>query len=68
MQLIMNTENNVISAVRNAGGPSRVAAELRVSSRAVKTWQNKGYVPKYDCAQRLATLVGVSVATLRKAI
>jgi hypothetical protein len=64
----MNKENNVISAVRIAGGPSRVAAELRVSSRAVNTWQNKGYVPKYDYAQRLAALVGVPVATLRKTI
>ncbi|MGO4575000.1 hypothetical protein AB4Z48_03010 [Cupriavidus sp. 2TAF22] len=62
----MNIENNITTAVRMAGGPSRVAAELRVSSRAVNTWQNKGYVPKYDAAEKLAALVGLSISTLRK--
>lgn len=58
--------NPIQEAVRRAGGPSRVAAELRVSSRAVNSWQNKGYVPKLDYAARLAELAEMPVNVLRK--
>jgi len=58
--------NPIQEAVRRAGGPSRVAAELRVSSRAVNTWQNKGYVPKYDDAEQLARLADMPLESLRK--
>lgn len=56
----------VCLAVRRAGGPSRVAAELRVSSRTVNAWQCKGYVPRYDNAEKLALLTGIPLAELRK--
>ena len=58
--------NPIQEAVRRAGGPSRVAAELRVSSRAINTWQNKGYVPKYDAAEQLARLADMPLESLRK--
>jgi hypothetical protein len=64
-EFILNA-NHIQAAVHQAGGPSRVAAELRVSSRAVNTWQNKGYVPKYDDAERLAALAEIPIGLLRK--
>lgn len=64
----MTTENFVKEAIRNAGGPSRVAAELRISSRTVSNWQAQGYIPNYYRAEELAALASVPVSTLRRPI
>lgn len=63
----MTTKNFVKEAVQIAGGASRVAAQLKVSSRAVSTWQLQGFVPNYYRAEELAALANVPVSVLRKA-
>lgn len=62
----MSNPNPVRIAVRQAGGPSRVATSLRVSSRAVADWQQRGYVPKWHNAEALAILSGMDQILLMK--
>jgi len=62
----MTNTNFVKEAIHTAGGPSRVAAQLRVSSRTVSNWQAQGFVPNYYRAEELAALSNVPVSTLRK--
>jgi hypothetical protein len=64
----MEIQNAVIQAVKTAGGPSRVAAVLRVSSRSITNWQVQGYVPNFYRAEELADLANVPVETLRRPI
>jgi len=62
----MTNENSVIKAIKDAGGPSRAAAKLRVSSRTISNWQAQGFIPNYYRAEELAALVNVPIETLRK--
>ncbi|WP_150626728.1 helix-turn-helix domain-containing protein [Pandoraea captiosa] len=62
----MTTKNFVKEAVQIAGGATRVAAQLKVSSRAVSTWQLQGFVPNYYRAEELAALANVPVSVLRR--
>jgi len=64
----MTIENSITKAVKQAGGPSRVAAVLRVSSRSIANWQVQGYVPNFYRAEELANLANVPVETLRRPI
>lgn len=63
----MSFDNGVTQAVRMAGGPTCVAGKLQVSSRAVNTWQHKGYVPNFYHAEKLALLAGIPIEGLRRA-
>ena len=60
----MSDLNPVRMAVHQAGGPTRVAAQLKVSSRAVASWQQRGYVPKRHNAEALAALSYMSLIML----
>lgn len=62
----MTNENSITKAVKQAGGTSRVAAKLRVSSRTVSNWQAQGFVPNYYRAEELAALVNMPIEALRR--
>lgn len=53
-------------AVTKAGGVTRVANKIGVSSATVYLWINNGFVPNYDRAMRLAELSGVPFKDLRR--
>ena len=59
------TNNDVYRAVHRAGGPTRVAIHLKVSTQSVHRWMVSGVIPKFDKAEALAKLSKVEVENLR---
>jgi DNA invertase Pin-like site-specific DNA recombinase len=57
--------NGVKTAVNKAGGPSRVAIELRCSGTTVHNWIRQGRVSNLDKAQKLAELANMDVLEIR---
>jgi len=62
----MNIQTNAVQeAVVAAGGPTRVANKLGVSSSTIHSWIKKGQIPKFDQAQAVSRLSKVPAARLR---